>query len=99
MTTAHNLVTKYVQHSKKLANWGQLQWVIIIAAILIFLSVYPVEDNAVSIFEKIIVWSATLAGITVTGYMGNSSIEKYAEKKFALVNSTEESDAEELVQG
>ena len=99
MTTAHNLVTKYVQHSKKLANWGQLQWVIIIAAILIFLSVYPVEDNAVSIFEKIIVWSATLAGITVTGYMGNSSIEKYAEKKYALVSSIEKESAEEFVQG
>lgn len=43
--------------------------------------------------------SLTLAGVTVTGYMGNSSVEKYAEKKFALVSSTEESDIEELEQG
>ena len=99
MATVNQFVTKYIQHSKKLANWGQLQWVIIIAAILIILSVHPIEDNTVSIIEKIVVWSATLAGVTVTGYMGNSSVEKYAEKKFALVNSTEESDAEELVQG
>ena len=99
MATINQIVNKYVQHSKKLANWGQLQWVIIIAAILIILSVHPIEDNTVSIIEKIVVWSATLAGVTVTGYMGNSSVEKYAEKKFALVSSTEESDIEQLEQG
>lgn len=99
MANANQIVTKYVQHSKKLANWGQLQWVIIIAAILFILAVYPIEDNTVSIIEKIVVWSATLAGVTVTGYMGNSSVEKYADKKFALVNSTNEMDEDELVQG
>lgn len=99
MATINQLATKYVQHSKKLANWGQLQWVIIIAAILIILTVHPVEDNTVSIIEKIVVWSATLAGVTVTGYMGNSSVEKYADRKFSLVNSTKEEledDAEEI---
>lgn len=99
MSTVNQIVNKYVQHSKKLANWGLLQWIIIISAILIILSVHPIEDNTVSIIEKIVVWSATLAGVTVTGYMGNSSVEKYAEKKFALVSSTEESDIEELEQG
>lgn len=99
MATINRIVTNYVQHSKKLANWGQLQWVIIIAAILFILAVYPIEDNTVQIIEKIVVWSATLAGVTVTGYMGNSSVEKYAEKKFALVRSINETDEDELAQG
>ena len=99
MSAVNQIVNKYVQHSKKLASWGLLQWVIIITAILIILSIHPIEDNTVSIIEKIVVWSATLAGVTVTGYMGNSSVEKYAEKKFALVESTDESDIERLEQG
>ena len=99
MSAANQLVTRYIQHSKRLANWGQLQWIFIVAAVLIVLSMYPIDDNTVSIFEKIVVWSATLAGITVTGYMGNSSIEKYANKKFALLNSIKETDKSELVQG
>lgn len=52
-----------------------------------------------SVIEKIVVWSATLAGVTITGYMGNSSVEKYAEKKFALVSSTERHETEEFEQG
>ena len=32
----------------------------------------------------VVTWSATLASIVVTGYMGNSSVEKYAERKFAV---------------
>lgn len=101
MTSENHIVDKYVQHSKKLASFGQLQWTSIIAVILIILSIFPLADNVVPIIEKIVVWSATLAGITVTGYMGNSSIEKYAEKKFSIVNSTKyyNLDEDELAQG
>lgn len=99
MKNENQIVTKYIQHSKKLANWGQVQWIIIVFAVLLIQLIHPIEDNVVPIVEKIIVWSATLAGVTITGYMGNSSIEKYAERKFSLVNSTLESDEEDSVQG
>lgn len=91
----------YVQHSKKLANWGLIQWAIIVTIILVILAIFPIDENAASIIEKIIVWSATLAGIAITGYMGNSSIEKYANKKFALTSSTnsETPEIEDLIQG
>lgn len=101
VSSKNYIVDKYMQHSKKLASFGQIQWTCIIAVILTILSIFPLADNAVPIIEKIVVWSATLAGIAVTGYMGNSGVEKYAEKKFSIVNSTKHccSDEDELAQG
>ena len=36
-----------------------------------------------------VTWSATLAGIVCTGYMGNSSVEKYADRKYALTETVD----------
>lgn len=96
---AHPLISNYIQHSKKLANWGQIQWVMIVIIVLIIQFIHPIEENTASIIDTVIIWSATLAGITITGYMGNSSVEKYAEKKFSLTNLTSESDEQEWSQG
>ena len=94
----------YVQHSKKLANCGLIQWAVIVVIILVVITIFPIDENAASIIEKIVVWSATLAGVTITGYMGNSGIEKYADRKFALTSSTkmdtsEIEDLENQIQG
>lgn len=45
------------------------------------------NNDEVNVLSSIVTWSATQAGVGITGYMGNSSIEKYAAKKFSLTTS------------
>lgn len=81
------LKTEYIQHSKKLAISGIVQWVFIVALVLLIIILADLNAQEADVINSIVTWSATLAGVIVTGYMGNSSIEKYANKKFALAKS------------
>lgn len=81
------LKTEYIQHSKKLAISGIVQWVFIVAFVLLIIILADLNAQEADVINSIVTWSATLAGIIVTGYMGNSSIEKYANKKFTLAKS------------
>lgn len=74
----------YVQHSKKLSNWGLLQWVVIVLVVVAALYFAEWTEAETEVLGGVITWSATLAAIVVSGYMGNSSIEKYAERKFSI---------------
>lgn len=76
--------TGYVQHSKKLSNWALLQWVVITLVVVAALFFADWTEAETEVLGGVITWSATLASIVVTGYMGNSSVEKYAERKFAI---------------
>lgn len=82
-------MNKYTQHSKKLSIYGLTQWCIIAAAIIIVLLFADIGSQESEVLSSIVTWSATLAGLIVTGYMGNSSVEKYANRKFRLSQTTE----------
>lgn len=76
--------TFFVQHSKKLSTWGLLQFIIItcvVGAVVYFSEISAVEAN---VLTCIVTSSATLAGVAITGYMGNSAAEKYSTQKFAI---------------
>ena len=81
------LKTEYIQYSKKLAISGIAQWVFIVAFVLLIIILADLNAQEADVINSIVTWSATLAGVIVTGYMGNSSIEKYANRKFSLVKS------------
>lgn len=74
----------YVQHSKKLSGWALLQWVVITLVVIAALFFADWTAAETEVLGGIVTWSATLAAVVVTGYMGNSSIEKYADRKFAI---------------
>lgn len=73
----------FMQHSKKLSIWGLIQWVVLAICVIFILLLAEVNSEEASVLSSIVTWSATLAGIVVSTYMGNSSVEKYAAKKFA----------------
>ena len=81
------LKTEYTQYSKKLAISGIVQWVFIVAFVLLIIILADLNTQEADVINSIVTWSATLAGVIVTGYMGNSSIEKYANRKFTLAKS------------
>lgn len=81
------LKTEYIQHSKKLAISGIVQWVFVVALVLLIIILADLNVQEADVINGIVTWSATLAGVIVTGYMGNSSIEKYANRKFMLAKS------------
>ena len=74
----------YVQHSKKLSNWALIQWVVITLVVVAALFFADWTDAETEVLGGVVTWSATQASIVCTGYMGNSSVEKYAERKFAI---------------
>ena len=74
----------YVQHSKKLANWSLIQWVVIALVVVAALFFADWTTAETEVLSGVVTWSATLASIVATGYMGNSSVEKYAERKFSV---------------
>lgn len=80
-----NLENKHVQHSKKLAVWSLIQWAVIVFCVLGVMVFSYVEEQDAEVLMEIISWSATLAAIVVSGYMGNSSVEKYVSKKFRQI--------------
>lgn len=79
--------TEYIQHSKKLAISGIVQWIFIVTFVLLIVILADLNMQETDVINSIVTWSATLAGVIVTGYMGNSSIEKYANRKFTLAKS------------
>ena len=81
------LKTEYIQYSKKLAISGIAQWVFIVAFVLLIIILADLNAQEADVINSIVTWSATLAGVIITGYMGNSSIEKYANRKFTLAKS------------
>ena len=77
----------YVQHSKKIATWGLIQFVAIVSAIMIILCFADISSVECDILTCIVTSSATLSGVAITGYMGNSAAEKYSAQKFAIQNN------------
>jgi hypothetical protein len=65
--------------------------------IIVILLIGDITQEEADVLSDIIVWSATLAGVIVSGYMGNSSIEKYAQRKFSILNTASSAQDEETL--
>ena len=74
----------YVQHSKKLSNWALIQWIVITLVVIAALFFADWTAAETEVLGGVVTWSATLAAIVISTYMGNSSIEKYAKEKFKI---------------
>lgn len=85
-TQEPDLRAGFIQHSKKLSIWGLAQWLLICAALLLISIFCPVNDIILPMYKDIISGSATLAGVIITGYMGNSALEKFAEHKYKMTD-------------
>lgn len=72
----------YTQHSKKLAVWSLTQWIAVVACIVFIVWFADTSPAETDLLASVVTWSATLAGVVVSGYMGNSAAEKYATHKF-----------------
>lgn len=77
----------HIQHSKKIATWSLIQWVVIALAVTAVLFFADWTEPEAEVLGSVITWSATLAGIAVTAYMGNSAIEKYSNSKFSITGT------------
>lgn len=84
-----SVTNTHMQHSKKLANWGLLQWVVVVLVVVAALFFADWTEAETEVLSGAVTWSATLAGIVCTGYMGNSSIEKYADRKYAITETVD----------
>ena len=79
--------TYYVQHSKKIATWGLIQFAAVVSAIMIILCFTDISSVECDVLTCIVTSSATLSGVAITGYMGNSAAEKYSAQKFSIQNN------------
>ena len=83
-------MSTHMQHSKKLANWGLLQWIVVVLAVVAALFFADWTTAETEVLNGAVTWSATLAGVVCTGYMGNSSVEKFADRKYAITETLDE---------
>ena len=74
--------TKIIQHSKKLATTAMVCYFALCFMCVFFISFMYLEEPQLNAIVSIHAAAATLCGVIVTGYMGNSSIEKYTNRKY-----------------
>lgn len=89
------MMKKYVQHSKKLATATQAAYFVLSFISLILLILPNLDQAKLETQANVHGATTTLCGVVITGYMGNSSLEKYSSYKFKKEGPTTESVTEE----
>ena len=92
-------VKKYIQYSKKLATAALVLYFVVCAICQLLVSQLKqnsYEQEAVVSFHGA---TATLCGVIITAYMGNSSIEKYGNQKFKYQKLTTTENETEVENG
>ena len=89
-----SLVQRYIQYSKKITLFGMIQWCVIAMlalciAVLGALKIGTLDEYSMGIAKTVVVWSATVAFISVGSYEVNSAIEKAVRQKMTAVVSAE----------
>lgn len=72
----------YMQFSKKLAITAIVSWIVAYVAAMVVIMLMPIDPVRSDLIRAIVAYNATLTGTIIMGYMGNSSVEKYARYKF-----------------
>ena len=88
----NSFATWYVQHSKKLSIWGLAQWALIAIAVLFITAFTELDSYNAQVLVSVTQWSATLAGVVVSGYMLNSAAEKAFKQKITTAITSEMND-------
>ena len=89
-----SLVQRYIQYSKKITLFGMIQWCVLalfalgIALLGVFRS-GMLDEFSMGITKTVVVWSATVAFVSVSSYEMNSAVEKVV-KQNVLTSITEE---------
>lgn len=71
----------WVQRSKQLATWSQMIFGVVVILALAIFAFLQLDKEAIEGVKTIATSTASLTGVVVTGYMGNSGLEKYTERK------------------
>lgn len=74
----------WVQRSKVLATWSLIIFGSLGVLSLVVLTFFQQDSNSIDGIKNTVSAAATLAGVTITGYMGNSGLEKYTNRKFQM---------------
>lgn len=87
MDDNNTLVQKYIQYSKKITLFGMIQWCVL-ALIAMCISIFgstklaALDEYTMGVVKTVVVWSATVAFISVSSYEVNSAVEKAVKQKF-----------------
>lgn len=92
-------MTKYMQYSKKLTTAALVLYfitTIICIAQVAFLNMSASKQETIASFHGA---AATQCGVAITGYMGNSGIEKYSNSRYQYQKLTTMESAPEVENG
>ena len=73
---------KYIQHSKKITTVAMVLYFILCFVCVFLITLVYLENHQLQAIVSIHGAAATLCGVIVTGYMGNSGLEKYTTRKY-----------------
>lgn len=76
--------TKLLQHSKRLTVIAFVVYGCIALLSIVAICLLPLESEQITAIVSIYNGAMTLCGVVITGYMGNSGIEKYSAYKYRL---------------
>lgn len=77
---------EYVQFSKRVTRWGLILISTILVACLTIVAVCDLPQYSISAIVSLYTSFATVLGVTVGAYQGNSSLEKWTRAKYNLEN-------------
>ncbi len=73
---------EYIQYSKKVTKWGMTLVGILAAACLALVAFRDMPAYRVSAVVDLYTGFATVLGVTIGAYQGNSSIEKWTRARY-----------------
>lgn len=75
-------VAQYIQFSKKVTRWGMLLSSLLLLCALIAIACFNLPKDSIVIIGKLYTSYATIMGIIIGVYQGNSTIEKWSKAKY-----------------
>lgn len=92
---SEHVIVRWLQYSKRIAIVGLVQWCIIAAIVLAYAGVslfakIPMNDHIVSVAQKTISSSSTIAISTSSAYYLHSVADKYIQKTKSITSLDED---------
>lgn len=94
----------YVQYQKRLTKWAMILITFVMIACLTVVAFCDLPERNVAAVVQLFTAFATVFGVTIGAYQGNSTLEKYSRAKYqyeSMLPSSETEDEEdnELAKG
>lgn len=90
---------KYIQHSKKLATFALAIYFTVCVGCITQVAQLKLNSYEIDAMVSFHNSTATLCGVVITAYMGNSSIEKYGNQKYKYQKLTTTENETEVENG